>query len=61
MISRRFSGWGFCKDKTPPGIVLISYCWGILRNSAGDGKNFGERDLPWLLAEDNPVISLCEE
>ena len=35
-------------------------CW-ILMNSAGDRKNFDEGDLPWQLAEDNPVISLCEE
>ena len=36
-------------------------CWGILMNSAGDRKNFAEDDLPWQLAEDNPVISPCEE
>ena len=32
------SGWG---------IVKISYCWGTLMNSAGDRKNFSERNLPW--------------
>ena len=30
-------------------------------NSAGDRKDFGECGLPWLLAEDNPVIRPGEE
>ena len=29
--------------------------------SAGDWRNFAEGGLPWFLAEDNPVISPCEE
>ena len=35
-------------------------CRGNLISSAGDRKNFAEGDLPWKLAEDNPVISPCE-
>ena len=30
-------------------------------NSAGVWKDLAEGDLPWQLAEDNPVISPCEE
>ena len=30
-------------------------------NSAGDGKNLPGTIFPWFLAEDNPVISPCEE
>ena len=33
----------------------------LMMDSAGDKKNFAESDLPWQLAEDNPVISPCEE
>ena len=42
------------------GDCVDKLCW-ILMNSAGDRKNFAEGDLPWQLAEDNPVISPCEE
>ena len=43
------------------GDCVDKLCWGTLMNSAGDRKNFAEGDLPWQLAEDNPVISPCEE
>ena len=29
-----------------------------MMDSTGDKKNFAEGDLPWQLAEDNPVITL---
>ena len=36
--------------------------WGTPKiNSAGDRKNFAEGDLPWQIAEDNPVINPGEE
>ena len=43
------------------GDCVDKLCWGTLMDSAGDWKNFAEGDLPWQLAEDNPVISPCQE
>ena len=60
MSSGGFSGWGFAKVN-PSGDYIDKLWLGNLMNSAGDRKNFGEPDLPWLLAEDNPVISPCGE
>ena len=43
-------------DDNSAGDTVDKLCWGTLMDSAGDWKNFAEGDLPWQLAEDNPVI-----
>ena len=58
-MGRRRSAEDF--NDNSAGDSVDKLCWGISMNSAGDRKNSGECDLLWLLAEDNPVISLCEE
>ena len=49
-------------DKLRWGTLKINSAWEYQRQtSLGIEGTFAGNGLPWLLAEDNPVISPCEE